>query len=211
MNASSSRLYEDPNRAANPKALILGSTVFSFTATDGSEMSLEEQQAQLAGFDTTVVDDTTWGAMSASDFRAYQVIIIGDPYCGDTVDGAAGDDYVELINGNLLGVLHGGSSTGDVLRQLADSTVRVKTTPCIRTNSGDTCRAAALAHQGIILQPTFLVGDDLAAGRLVELMPEYRSIELGIYAVYPTRKHVPAKVRALIDFLAAHFAQVGGF
>ncbi|MFM6991412.1 MAG: LysR substrate-binding domain-containing protein [Rhodoferax sp.] len=89
----------------------------------------------------------------------------------------------------------------------ADSSVRVKTTPCIRTNSGDTCRAAALAHQGIILQPTFLVGDDLAAGRLVELMPEYRSIELGIYAVYPTRKHVPAKVRALIDFLAAHFAE----
>lgn len=45
-------------------------------------------------------------------------------------------------------------------------------------------------HQGVILQPTFLVGDDLAAGTLVELMPEFRSIELGIYAVYHTRKHV---------------------
>lgn len=86
--------------------------------------------------------------------------------------------------------------------------VSVKTQPCIHTNSGDTCRAAALAHQGIILQPSFLVGDDLAAGTLVELMPDYRSIELGIYAVYPTRKHVPPKVRALIDFLAQHFAQV---
>jgi DNA-binding transcriptional LysR family regulator len=79
--------------------------------------------------------------------------------------------------------------------------VSVKTQPCIHTNSGDTCRAAALAHQGIILQPSFLVGDDLADGTLVELMPDYRSIELGIYAVYPTRKHVPPKVRALIDFL----------
>ena len=86
--------------------------------------------------------------------------------------------------------------------------VSVKTQPCIHTNSGDTCRAAALAHQGIILQPSFLVGDDLAAGSLVELMPEYRSIELGIYAVYPTRKHLPPKVRALIDFLAQHFAQM---
>jgi DNA-binding transcriptional LysR family regulator len=83
--------------------------------------------------------------------------------------------------------------------------VSVKTQPCIHTNSGDTCRAAALAHQGIILQPSFLVGDDLAAGTLVELMPDYCSIELGIYAVYPTRKHVPPKVRALIDFLAVHF------
>ena len=85
--------------------------------------------------------------------------------------------------------------------------VSVKTQPCIHTNNGDTCRAAALAHQGIILQPDFLVGRDLASGTLVELMPTFRALELGIYAVYPTRKHVPPKVRALIDFLAAHFAQ----
>lgn len=87
--------------------------------------------------------------------------------------------------------------------------VSVKTNPCMHTNSGDTCRAAALADQGVILQPTFLVGGDLANGSLVELMPDYRSIELGIYAVYPTRKHVSAKVRALIEFLAAHFAGRG--
>ena len=85
--------------------------------------------------------------------------------------------------------------------------VSVKTQPCISTNSGDTCRAAALAHQGVILQPSFLVGPDIKAGTLVELLPQFRSIELGIYAVYPTRKHVSAKVRALIYFLAAHFAQ----
>ena len=36
-------------------------------------------------------------------------------------------------------------------------------------------------------------------------MPEYRSIELGIYAVYPTRKHVSPKVRVLIDFLVESF------
>jgi DNA-binding transcriptional LysR family regulator len=79
--------------------------------------------------------------------------------------------------------------------------VSVRTQPCFHTNNGDTCRAAALAHQGVVLQPTFLIGEDLAAGRLVELMPEFRAIELGIYAVYPTRKHVSPKVRLLIDFL----------
>lgn len=83
--------------------------------------------------------------------------------------------------------------------------VSVRTRPRLHTNSGDTCRAAALAHQGVILQPTFLVGEDLAAGTLVELMPEYRSIELGVYAVYPTRKHLSPKVRALIEFLAERF------
>jgi len=87
--------------------------------------------------------------------------------------------------------------------------VSVRTQPCMHTNSGDTCRAAALAHQGVILQPTFLVGKDLTDGGLVELMPQYRSIELGIYAVYPTRKHVSAKVRALIEFLAQHFSGRG--
>jgi DNA-binding transcriptional LysR family regulator len=90
-----------------------------------------------------------------------------------------------------------------------EGAVSVKTTPCIQTNNGDTCRAAALAHQGIIFQPTFLVGKDLADGTLVELMPSYRAMELGIYAVYPTRKHVSAKVRVLIDFLATHFAGRG--
>jgi DNA-binding transcriptional LysR family regulator len=84
----------------------------------------------------------------------------------------------------------------------------VKTAPWMRTNNGDTCRAAALAHQGIILQPTFLVGADLAAGRLVELIPAFHSLELGVYAIYPTRKHVSPKVRALIDFLVLHFARL---
>lgn len=86
-----------------------------------------------------------------------------------------------------------------------DGAVSVKTKPILHSNSGDTCRAAALSHQGVVLQPTFLVGDDLAAGTLTELMPEYRSIELGIYAIYPTRKHVAPKVRALIDFLVEAF------
>jgi DNA-binding transcriptional LysR family regulator len=86
-----------------------------------------------------------------------------------------------------------------------DGPVSVKTAPCLRTNSGDTCRAAALNHQGVVMQPSFMVSADLAAGTLVELMPRYRGIELGIYAVYPTRKHVAPKVRLLIEFLVDSF------
>jgi DNA-binding transcriptional LysR family regulator len=80
--------------------------------------------------------------------------------------------------------------------------VQVRVAPRMRTNSGDTCRAAALGHEGIVLEPSFMVADDLAAGTLVQLLPEYRSLELGIYAVYPSRKFVAPKVRALIDHLA---------
>lgn len=85
--------------------------------------------------------------------------------------------------------------------------VSVRTSPWLHTNNGDTCREAALAHQGVILQPSFLIGGDLAAGTLVELMPEFHSLDIGIYAVYPTRKHVAPKVRALVDFLAEHFSK----
>ena len=75
----------------------------------------------------------------------------------------------------------------------------------IHTNNGDTCRRAALDHQGIVLQPDFIVGDDLQQGALVELMPAYKASELGIYAVYPSRKYMPLKTRRLIDFLAESF------
>ncbi len=81
----------------------------------------------------------------------------------------------------------------------------VKTNPNFRTNSGDTCKALALASQGIILQPSFLVYEELKQKKLIEIMPEYRSIELGVYALYPSKKHIAAKVVVLIDFLIKHF------
>lgn len=86
-----------------------------------------------------------------------------------------------------------------------DGATEVRVHPRIHTNSGDTCRVAALEDQGIILQPDFLVGPDLERGTLIELMPQYRSIELGIYAVYATRKHLPMKTRHLVDFLVESF------
>lgn len=97
-------------------------------------------------------------------------------------------------------------STGDEwVFQGPEGEARVKTQPRIRANNGDTCRAAALAHQGIILQPTFIVGLDIQRGDLVELMPEYKSTELGIYAVYPSRKLLSPRIRAMVDFLIQEF------
>jgi DNA-binding transcriptional LysR family regulator len=83
-----------------------------------------------------------------------------------------------------------------------DGPVTVHVTSRIHTNNGDTCRRAALAHHGVILQPDFIVGPDLRRGDLVELMPDYRAIEVGIYAVYASRRNLPLKTRHLIDYLA---------
>ena len=89
------------------------------------------------------------------------------------------------------------TSAGD-----AKQKVSVRVAPVMRTNNGDTCRAAALQDQGIVLQPDFLIGEDIQAGRLIELMPEWQAGELGIFAVYPSRRYLPAKVRLLIEYLA---------
>jgi DNA-binding transcriptional LysR family regulator len=86
-----------------------------------------------------------------------------------------------------------------------DGAVSVRVNADMHTNNGDTCRFAALEHQGVIMQPDFLIGDDLRSGALVELMPEYRAISIGIHAVYASRKHLPLKVRRLIDFLVESF------
>lgn len=85
-------------------------------------------------------------------------------------------------------------------------TVSVTVAPRMRTNSGDTCVAAAIAGQGLVLQPSFMLGAPLAAGTLVEVLPEWRAAELGIHVVYPSRQHVPPKVRRLIEFLVDAFA-----
>lgn len=83
----------------------------------------------------------------------------------------------------------------------------VVTRSVLRCNNGDTCRSIALAGGGISLQPSFMVSEDLRRGDLVEILPEYQSVELGIYAVYPTRKHLAPKVRVLINFLVERFTE----
>ena len=72
-------------------------------------------------------------------------------------------------------------------------------------NSPVTVRAAALAGLGYALSPSFVVRDDLDAGRLVTVLDEYMSSEAGIYAVFPHRRHLPARVRVFVDFLAEWF------
>ena len=73
----------------------------------------------------------------------------------------------------------------------------------IRADNGDIIRQAALSAAGILFQPQFIVDDDIASGKLVRILPEWQSEELGVYAVYPSRKHLSAKVRTFVDFLAS--------
>jgi DNA-binding transcriptional LysR family regulator len=72
------------------------------------------------------------------------------------------------------------------------------------TNSGEALRNAAVAGLGVFLAPGFVVADDIAAGRLVRLLPDYLPVEFSMNAVYAHRHHLSAKVRCFIDLLIAH-------
>ncbi|WP_018913187.1 LysR family transcriptional regulator [Thiomonas sp. FB-6] len=65
--------------------------------------------------------------------------------------------------------------------------------------------AAALAGAGIAYGPTFVFGERIAQADLVEVLPAYRPSELTIQAVYPSARHVPLKVRLLVERLASMF------
>lgn len=77
----------------------------------------------------------------------------------------------------------------------------------LRINNGILLAQAAIAGQGILATPSFYVSDALRAGRLRAVLAHYKLPDIGIYAVYPQRAHVPPKVRAFVDFLARRFGR----
>lgn len=72
-------------------------------------------------------------------------------------------------------------------------------------NSPTSCKVAALMGLGITLVPEFAIGDEIKDGKLVRLLDDYLPTSAGYYVVYANRRHVPAKVRAFVDFMTKYF------
>lgn len=90
-----------------------------------------------------------------------------------------------------------------------DAEVVVGVSGTLRANNGDALRLAALAGLGVIYQPTFLVADDLRAGRLVALPLDHPATDVGhVHAVFRPDRRLPLKSRAMIDFLAERFGDM---
>ena len=78
----------------------------------------------------------------------------------------------------------------------------------VRLQDGQILRAAALDGMGILVQPTYILYDDIVAGRLVPVLDDWDLPRLTVNLAYPSRKHLSAKVRTFIDFMAGHFAKM---
>ncbi len=92
--------------------------------------------------------------------------------------------------------------------QRDDETIDVAISPVMRADNAEALRQAALAGCGITLMPTFIVGDDMRARRLVQILSEWQATESWVWALYPHTRFLPLKVRAFVDFLVAEFGDV---
>ena len=75
-----------------------------------------------------------------------------------------------------------------------------------RASNGQMLASLAAAGLGVVYTPDFIVADEIRAGKLVRLLPNYRPPRSPIAAVYPSRRHLSAKVRVVVDYLARRFA-----
>jgi DNA-binding transcriptional LysR family regulator len=85
-------------------------------------------------------------------------------------------------------------------------TIRVK--GLLESNDGQVLRAAALDGLGILVQPKYILYEDIVAGRLVPVLDDWDLPRLRINLAFQSRRHMSAKVRTFIDFLAAHFERM---
>lgn len=83
--------------------------------------------------------------------------------------------------------------------------LRVPVDGSMTANSPEAARRFALAGLGIARCPHYVVNEDVVADRLRILFPEHEAFQFGVYAVYPHRQHLSARVRMLVDHLAAAF------
>ncbi|WP_426435754.1 LysR family transcriptional regulator [Bradyrhizobium genosp. P] len=95
-------------------------------------------------------------------------------------------------------------SPGETLTFQGDRGIEtVKFNPVLRSGNETLLHLAALEGMGVAVLPQWLVAEDIAAGRLEHILPEQVIFDGRLFAVYPSRKYLSAKVRTFIDFVAA--------
>lgn len=115
----------------------------------------------------------------------------------------------DLAQHNCLGYTLSHTNSPNQWRFGQDGSVLQAVQGNLRANSGEALLAAAIGGQGLIYHPSFILNDAVASGALTALALDHPTHELGgIYAVWPSNRHPPAKVRAMVDFLVHRLANL---
>lgn len=110
-------------------------------------------------------------------------------------------ECLSYTNAGLPNVWNFASSGG------RESSVTVRVAPRHRANNGQVLASLAVQGLGIVYEPDFIVAQEIRAGQLVQLLPGHRPPRSPIAAVYPSRRHLSAKVRSFVEFLGERYGR----
>lgn len=214
--AQISRLHDEPKGVLKVNApmsfgtLYLGSAIADFMGRYGDlkvELMLTDRMVDPLeeGVDVTVrIGAMVDSSLIARRISTARVVLVASP------------EYIarhgEPEEPGDLGshkCLHYGHSTTVPRWQLTDNelALTVPISACLSSNNGDTLRDAAVKGIGIARLPSFLVGADIAAGRLVVVLRDYPPQDATIHALYAPNRFLAAKTRVFIDFLVERFSR----
>ncbi|MBH0239538.1 LysR family transcriptional regulator [Methylobrevis albus] len=203
-------------RIAAPRTFgdsILGQAVMEFLALHPAiriDLNLDDRFVDLVdeGFDCAVrVTELQDSSLIARRLADYRFVIVGRPdMMAATGWPTRPSDLSELpcvIDSNLRNRFN--------WRFMVDGERQtVQVSGRIEVNSPEAVRMAVLAGLGYGAVPQVMVRGDIAAGRLNVVLENFATPPPGIYVVYPHRRHLSAKIRAFVDFLAEWFQKHGG-
>ena len=164
------------------------------------EMALSDRRADIIaeGYDFAVrIGELQTSSMSARPVGTYRLLVCAAPdYLAQHPQPNHPSELARhrcLINLNMVprGRWPFVSPQGEAVVAEIDGQLQI--------DNGEAQKAAALAGAGMVYLPVDLARDDLAAGRLVQVLPEWRTLTLPINIVYPSRRLVPRRVTALMD------------
>jgi DNA-binding transcriptional LysR family regulator len=107
------------------------------------------------------------------------------------------------LNGHALLRYSGRSVNESVTLDSADGPQAVTFRTVMQSENETLLHLAALEGMGLVYLPAWIVQTDIAQGRLQAVLPDALNFSISLYAVYPSRKYLSAKVRTFVDFLAS--------
>jgi DNA-binding transcriptional LysR family regulator len=170
------------------------------------DMTLSDRVVELIdeGFDVAI--RASPGGMKSSSLIARQIATAHLVLCASPAylrRHGTPKSVADLANHNYL--QYAGVSALELAT--GDASPRVRLSGNLIVNHLEAQRVIVLQGAGIAMLGTEVIGDDLAAGRLVPLLvDDVPPRELPIHVVYASRRHLSAKVRSFVDFLAERFA-----
>lgn len=113
----------------------------------------------------------------------------------------------DLANHDCLTYAYASNSNQWSFEHASEGSRQIRISGSIHANNGTLLGELAAAGLGITHAPDFILGPLVAQGRLVEILPGWRPASLAISAVYPSRKHLSAKVRSFVSFMEEWLAR----